>query len=44
MNVNATKAIRVAKNWDASIVFDVSDELVGASWNDKVNVFFEVKE
>ena len=39
VDVDRAEAVSVAENGDAGVVFDVADQVVGATGDDKVNVF-----
>ena len=44
MDVDTAKAVCVAEDWDAGVSFDVADELVGATRDDKIDVLVQVEE
>ena len=44
MDVDTAKAICVTEDRDARVVFDVSDQLVGTTWYDEIDVPIEFKK
>lgn len=44
MDVDAAEAVCMSEDRNAGVFFDVSDQLVGATRYDKVDVFVEIKE
>ena len=44
MNVDTAKAIRVTEDRDARVVFDVSDQLVGTTRYDEIDMSVEFKK
>ena len=44
MNINAAEAVGVAEDGDPGVVLDVSDQFVGATRYDEVDVLVKVEE
>ena len=44
MDVDTTKAVRVTEDRDARVVFDVANQLVGATRYDEIDVSVEFKK